>query len=443
MPKRRGHGEGALYKRKDAKGRTRWCAEVYIGVDAEGKRQVLRFSSLKQDEVSKWLTKTLNELHLGRAVWNSRESVGDFLDDWIAGKGNLSERVRLDYERIIRRHIKPAIGRIRLSRLAPADVRRLYAAKEHEGLSPSRVRQIHAVLRKALADAEKWGKVGRNAAALVDAPKVPDREMQALDVHQARAFVAAVKGDPLEALYILALTTGMRQGELLGLKWSAIDWHNSLLSVQRSLARVTGKGLVLKENKTKKSRRAVELSPFALDALRRHAERQDALHREAGASWQQTGLVFTNARGGALDPSNLLDRHYALLWAAGLPRIRFHDLRHSAASILLAMGVNPKHVQELLGHTRISTTLDIYSHVQRPSHREAVLQLSDLLAQPPTNIPSYSVMPTEMESAPEVGGGQVGKKGPKRAQTGQKPRKKAPNRGLSGALVEGAGFEPA
>ncbi len=405
MPKRRGHGEGALYKRKDRKGRTRWCAEVYIGVDADGKRQVLRFSSLKQEEVTKWLTKQLNDLNLGRAAAVTRQSLGEFLDEWIASKRNLSERVRLDYERVIRIHIKPALGHVKLSRLAPADVRRLYAAKADAGLSNSRVRMIHAVLHKALADAEKWGKVGRNVADLVEAPKVPEGEMRALDLEQARAFVAAVKGDPLEALYILALTTGMRQGELLGLKWSAIDWHNSLLSVQRSLTRITGKGLVLKENKTKKSRRAVELSPFALEALRRHAERQDALRREAGATWQQTGLVFTNTRGGALDPSNLLDRHYQLLHAAGLPRIRFHDLRHSAASILLALGVNPKHVQELLGHAKISVTLDIYSHVQRPSHREAVLQLSELLSQPAANIPSHSVQPAAAESVTDSADG--------------------------------------
>jgi integrase len=264
---------------------------------------------------------------------------------------------------MVRLHLKPPLGRLKLSKLTPAHVQGLYRDKLDSGLSAATVQKIHAVLHKALAQALKWNMIARNAADGVKAPRPAPEEMHPLSPDEARKLIEAVRGDKLEALYVLAVHTGMRQGELLALKWEDVDLNEGIIHIRRTLARSGGR-IALGEPKTKGSRRPVHLTGAAVEALRNHLERQLEEIERLGDLYRDNGLVFTSQVGTLINPTNLRRRSFApLLERAGLPQIRFHDLRHTCATLLLTRNVHPKHVQELLGHATVAITLDTYSHV--------------------------------------------------------------------------------
>lgn len=270
----------------------------------------------------------------------------------------------------------PNIGSIRLTRLGPQHLQELYAKKLAEGLSPTTVRHLHAVLHHALSQALRWGLLIRNVAQVVSPPRYRVPEFRSLTPDQARQFLENVKDDCLEALYVLALTSGMRQGELLALCWRDVDLEQGAIHVRATLQR---NGAVA-EPKTRKGRRQIDLTPIAMDAFRRHRVRQWQEEVTAGPTWMGLDLVFCNVVGGHLNPSNLRNRSFApLLKRAGLPPMRFHDLRHSAATLLLSLATNPKVVQELLGHSQIGITMDVYSHVLPTLQQEAMANLNRLL----------------------------------------------------------------
>lgn len=234
-------------------------------------------------------------------------------------------------------------------------------------------------MHRALKQAARWGACVRNVAGLVTPPRMPHHEMRSLAPDQARACLAAAAGDQLEALYLLAVTTGMRQGELLGLRWRDLDLEAGSVRVQTSLQR-TPDGFELAEPKTARSRRQIVLGEAARAALRRRRLQQELDRRVAGDAWtNHEGLVFTNAMGenalGVLRTS-----FPALLARAGVRPVRFHDLRHSAATLLLSHGVHPKIVSEMLGHSTIAITLDLYSHVTPTMQREAAAVMDQVLA---------------------------------------------------------------
>jgi integrase len=222
--------------------------------------------------------------------------------------------------------------------------------------------------------------VARNVCDAVRPPKVQAKEMRALSPEEARQLLTGAVGDPLEALYILAVTVGLRQGELLGLKWQDVDLDAGRLQVRRSIARVNGHGWLEQEPKSASSRRSVALTPLAVAALQRHRQRQ--LERRLKAlAWEDNGFVFANEVGRPMTPQNLTKRSFhPLLERAGLPRMRFHDLRHTAATLLLAQGVHPKIVQEMLGHASISLTLDTYSHVTPSLQAEAAEKMQAIFS---------------------------------------------------------------
>jgi integrase len=264
------------------------------------------------------------------------------------------------YEQLIRRHTAPHIGKVRLTKLGARHLDQLYGVLVRSGLSSTTVLQLHRVLHHALRDAMRWNLVARNVAELVTPPRRAHHDFVTLTPKQARRFLDAVKGDRLEALYILALTTGMRQGELFGLRWADVDLDAGALHLVRQL-------------KTRSSRRQVLLVRVAVEALRRHLANQREERRQLGLPWDEQGLVFPNTVGRPLHSSNFLQRSfYPLLARAGLPHIRFHDLRHSAATLLLGLGIHPKIVSELLGHSQIGITLDLYSHVTATMQQDAV-----------------------------------------------------------------------
>ena len=219
----------------------------------------------------------------------------------------------------------------------------------------------------------RWGLIVSNACAGVDPPKVPRKEFRVLDAAEAKQLIEVASGDRLEALLVLAICTGMRQGELLGLQWRDVDFDRGVVTVRRQLSESGVDGPELAELKTEKSRRSIALPASAVASLRMHRERY-------GAEPLPTALVFTADRGGPVHKRNLLRRwFYPLLKRAGLPKVRFHDLRHTHASLLLAEGVHPKVVQERLGHSQVSVTLDVYSHVAPSLQVEAAAKVDALL----------------------------------------------------------------
>ena len=237
---------------------------------------------------------------------------------------------------------------------------------------------MHSVLRQGLVQALRWGLVPRNVATLVERPKVTRREVQPFDPDQVRILLDAITGDRLEALYTVALAVGLRRGEALGLRWQYVDLDAGTLRVCASLQRVNGK-LQLQEPKTTRSRRTIALPQTVIDALRQHRARQLRERLSAGSHWQQHDLVFTTSAGKPHDPRNITRHFQKVLSGAGLPRIRFHDLRHTCASLLLVQGVHPRIVMEILGHSQISMTMDTYSHVMPELQREAATQMDALL----------------------------------------------------------------
>jgi integrase len=237
---------------------------------------------------------------------------------------------------------------------------------------------LRDILRTALNDAAKWNLVARNVASLVDPPRVPEREVEGLSPQDAKKLLAAVKGDRLEALYSVALAVGLRQGEALGLRWDDVDLRAGTVSVRQALQRLHG-SYEFVDPKTKRSRRTIVLPAFATAALKRHQKRQEAERKAGKEEWQEAGLVFTTADGRPLHYSTVTKAFQRLLRDAGLRRQRFHDLRHACASLLLAQGVQPRVAMELLGHSQLNTTMNIYSHVIQDAQRDAASRMNAAL----------------------------------------------------------------
>jgi integrase len=306
------------------------------------------------------------------------------LDD--SAKPSTRPRTFDRYGQLIRIHIVPTFGSLRLEKLAPSDVQRLLNEKSAQGLAPKTVRHIRGFLITALGRALKWGLVARNVAALTDAPKAIRPEIRTFTPEEARRFIQAVKGERLETVYLLTITLGLRRGEVLGLRWPDLDFETATIQVRAALQRTNGK-LELSETKMQRSRRPLPLLDFVAKAVKVHRARQLKVHRArqledqlaAGPAWNDRGFVFATRIGTPVDPANLLDDFKRILRKAELPNIRFHDLRHSAASLLLTLNVHPRIVMELLGHSQISLTMDTYSHVLPDIFRDAVGKLGTAL----------------------------------------------------------------
>jgi integrase len=244
-------------------------------------------------------------------------------------------------------------------------------AQADRRLSPTSVRYVMLVLRIALSKAVRWGLVARNVAALVDLPRVPYKEVRVLSPDEIGRLLEASRGDPIECLVRVALSTGVRVGEALGLTWRDVDLQRRLVRIEKSLQRITGQGQVLAETKTRRGRRTIVLPVIAAEALLEQQRRQRDQRRAAGPDWREGDFVFTSSTGRPVDSRNVQRSFRRLLRGAKIPRIRFHDLRHSCASLLLAEGVAPRVVMETLGHSRIAVTMDTYTHVMPSLQRDA------------------------------------------------------------------------
>ena len=348
----------------------------------DGPKRRTLYGKTRKEAADK-LAKALADRSGGIVVDDKNMSVGQYLDAWLAGcvRGTIRGSTFSRDAYLVANHAKPTIGRVKLKNLNALHLQGLYRERLDSGLSGSTVQKIHHVLHKALAQAVRWDLIPRNPADAVKAPTPTPKEMRPLSAVEARRLLGAARGDRLEALYVLAVHTGMRSGELLGLKWADVDLESGTIRVRRTLTRTEdGKRLTLGEPKTKKSRRTVRLTPRAAEALGGHRARQAEEKLRAGGLYGDRGLVFAGETGGIVNPSNLRNRSFRpLLGRAGLPRITFHDLRHTCASLLFQRNVHPKFVQELLGHASIAITLDTYSHMLPGMGGEAADAIGEVL----------------------------------------------------------------
>jgi integrase len=262
--------------------------------------------------------------------------------------------------------------------LSPSDVRSFLAAKRAAGLSVTTVKQLHAILRSALAHAVREDLIARNVARLVVVPSAPRCDVQPLTVVEARRLLVAASEDRYRALWVLLLTAGLRRGEVLGLRWADLDLDNGVLRVRQTLQRAGGR-LQLVPPKSERSRRSVPLASMAVVALRDHRLKMAREFLTRGQRLSDDDLVFLTAKGTPVEPRNLNRSFVALLRAAKLRHIRLHDLRHTCATLLLAQGIPARVVMETLGHSAIAVTMNTYSHVMPSLLRDAADRMDEVL----------------------------------------------------------------
>jgi integrase len=378
--RKRASGEGTYKKRKDG----RWEAQYLLHTPSGTKRKSV-YARTKAEVAAK-LRKTLTDRDSGVVFDAENLTVGEYLNRWLEGsvRGSVWHTTYRDYAGHIRNHITPEIGRLKLAKLNPAHVQTLYRKKLDSGLAPRTVNYIHATLHKALEQAVKWRLVPYNVSDAAVKPRQGRRETVALTLDQIFAFLDAAHGagDRFEALYVTAIFTGMRPGELLALRWSdlVLDGPEPEARVRRSLSKDGSGRRVFKRTKTEKGR-SVSLMPQVVEALRTHRKRQAEERLRYSGLWQDQDLVFPSKTGTPTDWDNLIARNYKpLRKAARLPdTTRFYDLRHTFATLMLEQGENPKVVQEILGHSQITHTMDTYSHVTPNMQREAFTRLGQRL----------------------------------------------------------------
>lgn len=359
----------------------RGSGRYYARLTVDGRREVRYAAS--QGEAWKLLEAMRKQAADGLSMRADRVKLADYLAEWLDGAaalGSVRARTLEGYRQHVRDHIAPAIGRHSLASLSTGHIQKMINTLAASSRSAATVQRIHATLRMALADAERKGMIGRNPARFVDLPTVRRNPPEAMEPERAAAILEAVKGHRLEALIVLAMFTGMRQGELLGLPWKAVDLVAGRLTVGQALSRRTAAAPVITEPKTKRSRRTLPLPPLAVAALQAHRERQRFEQVRMGDAWQNSaGLVFVAQDGAPLDQSTATRALQHSIAAAGLPPMRFHDLRHAYATLALQAGAGLREVMEGLGHSNIGTTGDVYAHVAPATLRRVADDLEALV----------------------------------------------------------------
>lgn len=380
---KRGQNEGSIYKRKDG----RWAGAITLGYRPNGKRNRKPFYGATQKEVREKLTKAKRDVQQGLPLPAERLTVGQFLSQWLldTAKARVRARTYAGYKHHVEKHLVPELGRIRLHELSPQHVQRLLNDKARK-LAPRTIARIRATLRTALTHAMKWNLVGRNVAKLVDVPKPGRTKIRFLTPEQAQELLKAAAGSRLGPVFSVAMAVGLRLGEALGLSWNDVDLDGKQLRVRQTLQRLPKADgedhgrLVLGSPKSETSRRTVSLPDVAVEILKRHRIRQKVERLKAGGDWQDLNMVFTSTIGTYVDERNLRREFVAIRKVAGIPHMRIHDLRHTFASLLLAQKVPAKVVQEMLGHSQITLTLDTYSHLIPGLQEDAARKLNAVLA---------------------------------------------------------------
>jgi integrase len=368
--KKRGQNEGSVYKRSNGN----WRAQLTIN----GKRT--GYSGKTKEECTNWINKTKEQVKQGYDFYGGNVTLAVYLKRWLEGyKVSIKPKTHHRYKYLTERYIIPQIGLIQLKNLNAIDIEKFYSDMVLENIGVRTIRLCHAVLHRALEKAISYSMILRNPASDVALPQYNPAEMKIWDENQATIYLIAAEGSKYQALYHLALSTGMRQGELFGLKWIDLHFNSGSLQVQRQIQFVPGQGSVFQDPKTRAGRRTIKLGEGVLHALRQHKEKQASMIAVAGKRWVNNDLIFPNSVGNPQNTSNLRRDFNKYIEIAGLPRIRFHDLRHTAASLMLNNGVPPIVVSRILGHSKPSVTLDIYGHLYHEMQGEAAKIMDELI----------------------------------------------------------------
>lgn len=401
----RANGDGTVYQRKDG----RWEAAGYVLASGNTRRRVRVYGTTRKEALAK-LTEKIAASNRGLPVPSAQGSVATYLTYWLENVAvhHLRENTHTRYTACVNRYLSPGLGKKKLTKLTAKDVRtwlnqlrttcqcctrRLDARRDqprccatgaccHKLLSPLTLTYIHSVLKSALEHAVREEEIPRNVARNVRTGTPRPRRFEPLTADEARQFLTAVRGHRLHALFELALHTGLRKGELLGLRWEDLDLDRGTAAIRRTLQRTSTGGLTTLPTKTRASERRIALPTRCVQSLKRHHEQQQREREAAGTTWQPDGHVFTTVLGRPIDPTNLTRTFTTLLRKVGLRRIRFHDLRHSTATLLLEQGVELVVIKELLGHAHIGVTATVYAHVRLGLQRDAIDTLDRALDHP-------------------------------------------------------------
>ncbi len=368
---KRGNGDGAYYKRPDG----RWEAKITL---PGGQRKSVYGRT--RSEARTRATQLLDRAGQGLDVRSRDQTLAAFLERWLVDVASRRIRptTRESYERVIRVRILPALGKTKLTAVTPLQLQALYTRLQDGGLAPASVVRTHAILHGALGQAVRWNLIPRNPADAVSPPSIPRREMSALTRDQVLTLIASSSNPAMQALYAVAATAGLRRGELLALRWSDVDLTRGNITVQRTAHRIRGEGIVYGEPKTNAARRSIRIGAFAVRLLRRHRAVQNQQRLSAGPAWVPANLIFAGPFGAPIEAARISRNFQRDLDTAGLPRVRFHDLRHTAATLLIEQGVPVKAVQATLGHSTIATTMDVYAHLT-PAMQDSVAEAMDRL----------------------------------------------------------------
>ena len=373
------------------RGKNSWELTIDLGHDADGKRRrkFVAFKGSKAD-ADKKLRELVTALDKGMSLDTSKATVREFLERWMRDyvATNTAPSRKDGYGFIVRCHLIPSLGRILLDKLQPIHLQEYYAralsggrSDGKGGLSARTVQHHHRVLSEALSHAVKWGLITRNVAHAVDPPRPSRTEVAILIPVDVDKLLDVAEGTPYYALIFAALYSGLRRGELLGLRWSDVDLLMATISVSRSLQKLYGGEISVREPKSARSRRLIPMPPSLAILLRQHKEQQKEQKVIFGSMLRENDYVFAHPDGSPLDPTTVSHTFAKLARKAGLSNIRFHDLRHAHASLMLRTGADPKVISERLGHSSIAITMDIYAHILPGLQEEAVIRFEDALKQ--------------------------------------------------------------
>jgi integrase len=376
MAKKRGNNEGTVYKRNDG----RWCAQVSLSG-----RRITKYAKT-QRECHDWVREITNKIEHGMSFDATQLTLERYMESWLTGKDlSIRQNTARNYRRYAEQDILPVIGKMRLQNILPAHIRQLYLRMQAEGKGSRTIQLVHATLHCALKQAVRERLIGYNPMDAVERPKVETKEFHIFTESQARTFLEAARGHPYEALFYLALTTGLRKGELLGLMWEDVDWEKATLRIERQLQQAYSSSAVLVPTKTRSGRRQIKLGKIGLAMLETHRQRQEAQKTLAGDSWKENGMIFTTSIGTYASQSKVSKEFKQILNKNDLPDIRFHDLRHTSLSLLLDIGTPVNTVQHRAGHSKASVTTDIYGHVMAHS-QDAAAENIEQIVKPLTNV---------------------------------------------------------
>ncbi|MFF9193483.1 tyrosine-type recombinase/integrase [Streptomyces rochei] len=401
----RANGDGTVYQRQDS----RWEAAAYVLAPGNTRKRVRVYGTTRKEALAK-LTEKIAASNRGLPIPSAQGSVAAYLTYWLeyVAVHHLRENTHTRYTSCVNRYLIPGLGKKKLTKLTAKDIRtwlnqlrttcqcctrRIDARRDQPRccaigqccsklLSPLTLTYIHSVLKSALEHAVREEEIPRNVARNVRTGTPRPRRFEPLTADEARQLLSTTQGHRLHALFELALHTGLRKGELLGLRWEDLNLDAGTAAIRRTLQRTNAGGLTTLPTKTRAAERRIALPTRCVQSLKLHREQQQREREAAGTAWQDSGHVFTTAQGGAIDPTNLTRAFTTLLRSAGLRRIRFHDLRHSTATLLLEQGVELVVIKELLGHAHIGVSATVYAHVRIRLQREALTALGNALNRP-------------------------------------------------------------